>query len=126
MTIQVVTAASGAEALTNAVRRRYIADYIDAAQLERVYDQIAFPVAKDMDRVARGSSVRVNFISDMEPGVTAISETVDVTPQALTDGTADVTPISRGEALQNSELLLLQSYTPYGAERFKAIGKNMN
>jgi len=125
MTIQVVTAASGAEALSAAVRTRYLADYIDAAMMQRVYDQIAFPVGQDMSRLARGSTVTVNFISDMEPGVTAISETVDVTPQSLTDATTTVTPTSRAEALQSSELLLLQSYTPYGAERFRAIGKNM-
>jgi N4-gp56 family major capsid protein len=125
MTIQVVTAASGAEALSNAVRTRYIADYIEAAQMARVYDQISTPVGQDMSRLAKGSSVTVNFISDMEPGTTAIPETVDITPQTLTDGTTTVTPSSRAEALQSSELLLLQSYTPYGAERFKAIGKNM-
>jgi len=125
MTVQVVTAASGAEALSNAVRTRYLADYIDAAMMERVYDQIAAPVGQDMSRLSEGSSVTVNFISDMEPGTSAIPETVDITPQALTDGTTTVTPSSRGEALQSSELLLLQSYTPYGAERFKAVGKNM-
>jgi len=125
MTIQVVTAASGAEALSNAVRTRYLADYVAAAQLQRVYDQIAYPVGEDMSRLARGSSVTINFISDMNPGVTAISETVDITPQALTDGTTTVTPVSRAEALQSSELILLQSYTPYGKERYEAIGKNM-
>jgi N4-gp56 family major capsid protein len=125
MTIQVVTAASGAEALSNAVRTRYIADYIDAMMMERVYDQIATPVGKDMSRLARGSSVTLNFISDMEPGTTAISETVDITPQTLVDGTTTLTPTSRAEALQSSELLLLQSYTPYGAERFKALGKSL-
>jgi N4-gp56 family major capsid protein len=125
MTIQVVSAASGAEALSNAVRTRYLADYIDAAQMARVYDQIAAPVGQDMDRLSEGSSVTLNFISDMEPGTSTISETVDITPQALTDGTTTITPTSRAEALQSSELLLLQSYTPYGAERFRAVGKNM-
>ncbi len=125
MTVQVVTAAAGAEALTNAVRTRYINDYIDAALMVRLYDQFAEPIGQDMDRLAEGSSVTLNYISDMNPGVTAIPETVDITPQALSDGVTTVTPTSRAEALQSSELLLLQSYTPYGAERFKAIGKNM-
>jgi N4-gp56 family major capsid protein len=125
MTIQVVTAASGAEALSNAVRTRYLADYIAAAQMERLYDQLSAPIGQDMSRLAEGSSVTVNFISDMEPGSSAISETVDITPQTLVDGTTTLTPTSRAEALQSSELLLLQAYTPYGAERFKAIGKNM-
>ena len=125
MTIQVVTAASGAEALTNAVRTRYLAEYLKAAQMERLYDQLAVPIGKDMSRLSEGSSVTLNFISDMNPGVTNISETVDITPQTLSDATTTVTPVSRAEALQSSELLLLQSFTDYGAERFRAIGKNM-
>jgi N4-gp56 family major capsid protein len=60
----------------------------------------------------------------MQPGTTAISETVDITPQVLEDTTTDLTPTSRAEALQSSELLLMQAYTDYGAERFRAIGKN--
>jgi len=125
MTIQVVSAASGAEALSNSVRTRYLADYWNGAQMVRLYDQLAKPIGKDMSNLARGSSVQINFLSDMEPGTTAIPETVDITPQALTDGTASVTPTSRAEALQGSELLLLQAYTNYGAERYKAVGKNM-
>jgi N4-gp56 family major capsid protein len=61
----------------------------------------------------------------MNPGTTAIPETVDITPQTLTDATTTLTPTSRAEALQGSELLLLQAYTNYGAERFQAVGKNM-
>ncbi len=125
MAIQTVSAASGAEALSNAVRTRYLADYIDAAMMARLYDQLASPVGQDMGTLARGSSVTLNFIADMEPGTSAISETVDITPQTITDGTTTLTPVSRAEALQSSELLLLQSYTPYGAERFRAVGKNM-
>ena len=125
MTVQTVSAASGAEALSNAVRTRYLADYIDAAMMARLYDQLASPVGEDMSRLAQGSSVTLNFIGDMNPGTTTISETVDITPQSLSDGTTTLTPTSRAEALQSSELLLLQSYTPYGAERFRAVGKNM-
>ena len=125
MAIQTVAAASGASALSNAVRTRYLADYIDAAMMARLYDQLAAPVGEDMSRLAQGSSVTLNFISDMDPGTTTISETVDITPQTLGDGTTTLTPVSRAEALQSSELLLLESYTPYGAERFRAVGKNM-
>ena len=125
MAIQTVSAASGAEALSNAVRTRYLADYERGAMLARLYDQIAYPIGQDMSRLARGSSVTVNFLADMNPGTSAISETVDITPQTLTDGTTTLTPTSRGEALQASELLLLQSYTNYGSERFFKVGKNM-
>ena len=65
MAIQTVAAASGASALSNAVRTRYLADYIDAAMMARLYDQLAAPVGEDMSRLAQGSSVTLNFISDM-------------------------------------------------------------
>jgi len=110
--------------LSDSVRARYLSEYDAAAEMVRLYDQIAYPVAKDMSRVARGSSVVIPFISDMSPGTTAISEATDITPQALADTTTSVTPTSRGEALQASELLMLQAYTDYGAERFRAVGKN--
>ena len=125
MAIQVVTSAPGGAALTNATRTRYLAEYIKAAEMVRLYDQFAMPIGRDMSRLAEGSSVTLNFISDMNPGTANISETVDITPQTLTDATTVVTPVSRAEALQSSELLLLQSFTDYGAERFRAIGKNM-
>lgn len=125
MTVQTVSAASGAEALSNSVRTRYLNDYMRGAEMARVYDQIAMPIARDLSRVARGSSVTVPFLSDMEPGTSAISETVDITPQSLTDATATLTPTSRAEALQGSELLMLQAYTNYGQERYMAVGKNM-
>jgi N4-gp56 family major capsid protein len=125
MTVQTVAAASGGSALSNAVRTRYLEDYIRGAQYMRLYDQLASPVGQDMSRLAKGSSVTLNFLSDMTPGTSAIPETVDITPQALTDATTTVTPTSRAEALQGSELLLLQAYTNYGSERFEAVGKNM-
>jgi N4-gp56 family major capsid protein len=110
--------------LSASVRARYLSEYDAAAEMVRLYDQIAYPIATDMSRVARGSSVVIPFISDMSPGVTAISEASDITPQALSDTTTSVDPTSRGEALQASELLMLQAYTDYGAERFRAVGKN--
>ena len=122
MAIQTAAAASGAVALSNSVRARYKSDYMAAAAMERVYDQLAYPFAQEL---VEGSSVYVPHISDMTPGVTAISETVDITPQTLLDALTQITPTSRAEALQCSELILLQAYTDYGAERFKAVGENM-
>ena len=109
---------------SDSVRARYLSDYEAAAEMVRLYDQLAYPIAQDMSRVARGSSVYVPFASDMTVGTTAISEATDITPQALEDATSSLTPTSRGEALQSSELLMLQAYTDYGAERFRAVGKN--
>ena len=112
-----------AVALSNSVRTQYQEVYLESAMAERLYDQIAQPFANNAE-MSRGSSVQVEFLSDMEPGVTAISEVLDVAPQTLRDQTASLTPTSRGEVLQASELLLLQAFTDYGAARMRKIGKN--
>jgi hypothetical protein len=59
----------------------------------------------------------------MDPGTTAISEVTDITPQALRDAVASITPTSRGEALQASELLLIQAFTDYHAKMANRVGK---
>lgn len=112
--------------LTNSIRTQYVADYLSAAYGQRLYDQIAMPIpGLSMDEAIRGSSVQVDYLSGMTPGVTAISQVADVTPQILYDATASVTPTSRGEALQWSENLDIQVYTDYAAERMKKLGENM-
>lgn len=112
--------------LANSIRAQYESDYLTAAYGQRLYDQIAIPIpGLSMEEAIRGSSVVVPFLSGMAPGVTAISQTADVTPQQLYDATASITPASRGEALQWSENLDIQAYTNYGAERMKKLGENM-
>jgi len=111
--------------LDDSLRAQYIEDYEVGAYYKRLYDQIAMPVAKSKDILQRGSSVVIPFLNRMNIGTTAISETVDVTPQTLTDQTTSITPTSRGEAIQDSEQLLLQAYTNYGSQRFKVVGENM-
>jgi len=124
MTVQTVSSTAG-QNLPNSVRTQYIEDYLEAAEMERIYDQIAAPIGKDMANLARGSSVQVDVLSDMEPGTTAISEVADIAPQALRDATLTLTPTSRGEAIQCTELLLNQAYTDYGAARFRVVGKSL-
>ena len=99
--------------------------YIKEAMFNRLYDQFAIPFPGDMSALMSGSSVSYPFLSDMDPGVTAISQTADVAPQVLLDATASITPTSRGEALQWSELLgdIQQSYN-YNEERAIKLGKN--
>lgn len=112
--------------LSNAVRTRYSAVYLEAAMMERLYDLLSAPVEKQgVEKAAGlGSAVLVNFLSDMTPGTTAISQTADITPQVLRDATATITPTSRGEALQWSETLDVQEYTNRTAEAYKLVGKN--
>lgn len=116
--------------LTNSIRTQYISEYLKGVMLNRVYDQISVPYTEfaagmSMSELMSGSSIQVNFLSDMTPGVTAISEDADVTPQILRDAIASVTPTSRGEALQWSENTDIQAYTDYGAGRYRAVGVNM-
>lgn len=111
--------------LSNSVRGRYINDYIWGAMRRRVYDQFCYPISKDKDILQRSNSVTIPFLSSMTISANTISETVDITPQTLRDTTASVTPSSRADAIQDSELLLLQSYTDYGAARFRVVGENM-
>ncbi|MHC4193680.1 MAG: major capsid protein [Planctomycetota bacterium] len=125
MAIQVVTQVGTSVALSNSVRTQYIANYLRGMAVARLYDQIAVPIGKDMSELSRGSSVQVEFISDMAPGTTAISEVTDITPQALRDATASINPTSRGETLQKSEKLEIQAFTNYNAEWAYKVGKNM-
>jgi N4-gp56 family major capsid protein len=119
MTIQTTTL------LPYATRAQYIADYIAAAQLERLYDNISSPIGKEMGVYTKGSSVVVNYAADLQPTTETISEISDVTPATIRDAIASVAWTSRRNAIQASEKLLNSAYTPYGKERFEIIGRNM-
>ena len=126
MAIQVVTAAGGSsKALSNSVRTRYTDIYEENFFYKRLYDQFASaPQAKPMAELSHGSSVQFQFLSNMEPGTSTISEVNDITPQALVDATASLTPTSRGEALQASEQLFLQNFTQYPDQWSAILGEN--
>lgn len=111
--------------LTNSVRARYLDMYQQGAMARRTYDMLCYPMTQDMEKLQRMTSLSVPFLSSMTVGETEISETADVTPQILRDATTSISPTSRGEAIQDSELLLLQTYTDYGARRFDKLGENM-
>lgn len=111
--------------LTNARWAKYLPDYIRAAMFARVYDVLSKPVAKDMSNMYEGSSVVLNFLSDLEPSTSTIPESTDVTPVAFRDATATITPTSRWNAIQVSEVLMNSAGTNYAQERFELLGKNM-
>jgi N4-gp56 family major capsid protein len=110
---------------SNSIRTQYLADYIEGAAMRRLYDQLAYPVGKPMSQLEKGSSVQVNFLSDLAPATSVISQVSDVTPVTMRDATATVTPTSRANAIQDSELLLIEAYTDYVSKRYKRIGDNM-
>lgn len=114
--------------LTNAVRAKYDSEYLEALMLRRVYDMYAVAIGETLRRLEQGpwlaSSYVYNFLSDMTPSTSTISQTLDIIPQILRDATGSISPTSRADALQWSEALDLQEYTGYGSARFKAVGKN--
>ena len=125
MTIQVVTLSGSSQALSNSVRTQYIENYFEGAMSERIYDQIAAPIGQNMSQLKRGSSVQVEFLSDMPIATSAISEVTDLTPVALRDATASITPTSRANSMQASEKLMNTVFTDYMAKFSKRVGANM-
>lgn len=111
--------------LSNARWAKYLPDYKRAAMFQRVYDILSKPVGANMADLYRGSSIVLNFLSDLEPTTAPIPETTDVTPVAFRDATVSITPTSRYNAIQVSELLMNSASTNYAKERFEILGKNM-
>lgn len=111
--------------LDASVRARYINAYMKGVFNRKLYELMCESISVDKEILQRSSSVVVPYLSDMAISAGTISETVDITPQTLRDTTASITPTSRGDAIQDSELLLLQNYTSYGAARFEKLGQNM-
>ena len=112
--------------LSSSVRARYQNVYGQAVQNRRLYDLFAMPFdGGNKETMQRSSSAVMPFLSDMTIGTSAVSESVDITPQNLRDTTATITPTSRGDALQDSEKLLLEAYTDYAAKRYEVLGNNM-
>ena len=111
--------------LTNARWAKYLPAYIKAAQFSRVYDVLSKPIGANMAELYRSSSIVMNFLSDLEPGTSAIPENTDVSPVSFRDATTSITPTSRYNAIEVSELLMNSSGTNYAQERFEILGKNM-
>jgi N4-gp56 family major capsid protein len=114
--------------LTNAINTRYTSRYQRAAEVVRLYDQLATPVGAPQfeleTRRGLGSTYTFNFLSDMTPGTTAISEDADIALQVLRDATSTITPTSRAEGMKWSQLLDLSAYTDYIAARAEILGRN--
>ncbi|RPI95502.1 MAG: N4-gp56 family major capsid protein [Chloroflexi bacterium] len=110
--------------LSYAVRQQYIPDYIRGAQAPRLYDAYAENGAIPKEYV-KGSTINVNFLSELPPATTAIPEDSDVQATSLVDAQASMGWSSRWNLLRYTEKLMTQSYTKYGAEAYYAIGQNM-
>lgn len=114
---------------SNAIGTRYALRYQRGAKAYRFYDQFAGNIMSDSqynleNRKGMGSSYTFQFASRMTPGTTALSETVDITPQIIRDATATVSPTSRGEAIKWTQLLSIESFMDEWAQRAEVVGWN--
>jgi len=109
---------------TNSIQTAFRAAYEEGARFVRVYDMLAVGNAQDgVAPAARMSAtIQVPFIQDLPISTATISETADVTPRTMIDSYAQITPTSRGDAVQVSELLELEVYTPLVAEIMNKVG----
>src|SRR5512138_3504576 len=105
--------------LSYAVRQQYIPDYIRGAQAPRLYDAYAQEGAIPREYV-KGSSVNVNFLSELPPATSVIPEDSDVVATSLVDAQTAMGWSSRWNLLRYTEKLLTQAYTKYGAEAYFA------
>jgi hypothetical protein len=120
-----MTISTTTSSLTNALRTQYEAAYRMGVDPARLYDQFALPYGKDMANLTKGSSVQINYMSDLVATTQTISETVDVTPVVFDDATHAITPTSRGNAIKVSEKMLDQAYTDANAQYYGKVGLNM-
>ena len=107
-----MTISTTSNSLTNALRTQYEAAYRMGVDPVRLYDQLALPYGKDMSMLTKGSSVQINYMSDLVPTTQTISETVDLTPVAFDDATHAITPTSRANAIKVSEKMLENPVNP--------------
>lgn len=120
--------------LSNAIITKYLPDYIKSANRRRLYHQIVTPVdqassaaqqADSMARLAKASTIQVNFLSDMAIRKQTVSETGDIVPQALRDQTASFGVDMYQDAVQWSEKTEIQAYTNYGMSVGEKVGLNL-
>lgn len=114
--------------LDNSVIARYEEEYLRGAAFKPLYREYASGKVfkKPMAEIFRGSSVTIPFLLDLEPVTQTISQVYDVNPVQLNDTSVSVTPTSRINAITDSELLAIQGFSAYTAERFFLMGKNMD
>jgi N4-gp56 family major capsid protein len=115
--------------LTSAIGTRYALAYQRAAEVARLYDQLAAPISAPQfeleQRRGLGTTYTFNFISDMSIVNQTVSEDDDIATQILRDATATITPTSRADGLRWSQLLDLSVFTDYVAARAEVLGRNM-
>lgn len=107
----------------------YLNQYYEGVRQVRLYDQCAVPydqvgaVKMTMDELMKATTIHIPFLSEMQKGTSAISQTADITPQTLVDAKLDATWTSRAEGLQWSQQLKIQDYSGYVASAYQRVGQ---
>lgn len=113
--------------LTNSRWTKYLPEYMRAAEFQKLYDMYSHEAVVPDERMSdlyRSSSIKLNFLSDMEPGTDTIPETLDVPSTAVRDAQFEITPTSRYGVIEVSEKLMNSASTNYAAEKYYLLGKN--
>jgi N4-gp56 family major capsid protein len=107
--------------LSNSVQAKYQAAYIMAVKTQLYYDQLSYTVEKA--NLLKGSSIKVPFLFDLPPNVTAVSQTSDIVPRTFTDKLFTVTPDLYGDAVQVSEKLRRTAFTNVEKGAAELVGR---
>ncbi len=119
--------------LSNARRIQYTSRYGQSGKRKKLYDQVARPIdqfseaagqAEKMASLHKTGTIRLNYLSDMAIGTTALSEIADIVPQIPRDATIDVTTQLLGEAIQVSMQMMIEAYTNLGEQWVDMVALN--
>lgn len=113
----------------NSIISRYNESFLQGAKAPLLYSQSAmdytrFTPGMNMEQLMRASTVYVPVQSGMSIGTSTLSQTADLTPQSIYDATISISKTSRGEALQFSQQLKIESFDEFTANFYKIIGEN--
>lgn len=109
--------------LTSTTHIEYVAKYTQSAMRKRLYDQLAKTI-EDNATQHNASTLTTPYLSAMTINRTAISETIDLVPQALREGTTSLSPNMYGDVLQASQKAKIFSYANYRERMAPVVGEN--
>lgn len=105
----------------DSIRDLYDSDYITGAEPERLYAQYATH-RPPTDGVRMGATIYFSSVGTLPIATAAISQVADVNPRTLPDTKVSVTTTSRGDAMQVSELVEINTYTDAMGAYTRALG----
>lgn len=110
--------------LTSTTHIEYVERYVLSAMRKRLYDQFAKTV-DDNERQHKASTLTTPYLSGMSVRRGAISETADVTPQLLREGTTSLSPDLYGDVVQIGLKARILSYANYRERMMDVVGENI-